>query len=107
MQVETDSVFLNSAQNKPERIKVRIGMLIQSYVSHPEQSIAEAIAKQITEILVDPDCINDIEQRCLYRQLEMHWRCLAWINSALYSNEVSHSCPDSGEYRFQRYQLVR
>jgi translation initiation factor 2 gamma subunit (eIF-2gamma) len=99
MEAETDSVFSVSVQTKPEQIKVKIGFLIRLYVSYPESIIAEAVAKQIGEMLVDPDCIDDIEQRCLYRQLEMHWRCLGWINS--------HCSTESSQTKIFDSQIVR
>ncbi len=33
-------------------------------------------------MLACPKYINDVEERCLYRKLEMHWRSLAWVGNA-------------------------
>ena len=73
-------VFSVSQYEKPKQIKVKIRKLIQLYLKDPDLLIAEAVAKHIAAMLAHPKYINDVEQRCLFRQLEMHWRCLAWIS---------------------------
>ncbi len=74
-------VFSVSAHEKPEHIKIKIRMLIRLYLKDQNPFIADAVAKHIAAILAYPRYINDIEQRCRLRQLEMHWRGLAWIDS--------------------------
>lgn len=74
-------VFSVSESDKPENIQKRIALLIKLYAKHPDSMLAEAVVKHIVVILAKPGCISDIKQRCLFRQLEMHWRCLAWISN--------------------------
>ncbi len=73
-------LFLVARADKPEKIKVKIGMLTRLYLKHPDGFIAKAIENHIAALLVCPKYINDIEQRCQLRRLEKHWRCLAWID---------------------------
>lgn len=72
-------IFSVSQSDKPEQIKEKIRMLIQLYIQDPNSFTADAVANHIAAILHRPKYINNIEQRCLFRQLEKHWRCLAWI----------------------------
>ena len=45
MKAENDLVSSVSAQKQPEQTKMKIGLLIQLYVSHSEPFVAEAVAK--------------------------------------------------------------
>ena len=74
-------VFSVSESDKSEQIKDRIALLIKLYVKHPNHMLAEAVVKDIVVILTNLDHIKDIKQRCLFRQLEMHWRCLYWLEN--------------------------
>lgn len=74
-------VFAVSQYDKPEQIKLKIKMLIQLYAQQPNTIIAQSVAKNVTAILAHHKYINDKEQRCQLRKLEMHWRRLAWISS--------------------------
>lgn len=71
-------VFSVSQYDKPEQIKVKIRMLIVLYLKAPNLLIADAVVKHIAAMPAHPNYIIDIEQRCLFRRLEMHWRCLVW-----------------------------
>ncbi len=73
-------LFSASESDNSEKIKDRIALLIKLYAKHPESMLAEAVVQHIVVILAKPDGIREIEQRCLFRQLEMHWRSLVWIN---------------------------
>lgn len=73
-------VFSISQHDTPEQIKVKIRMLIQLYLKGPDLFVAKAVAKHIAAMLAHPGYITDVEQRCLFRKMEMHWRCLAWIS---------------------------
>ncbi len=72
-------VFSVSQFDKPEQIKEKIRMLIQLYVKDPTPFIAEAVSTHITALLDYPNYFNDAEERCQFRKLEKHWRCLAWL----------------------------
>ncbi len=74
-------VFSVSQYDKPEQIKVKISLLIQLYLKDPNPLIAKAVVKHIAALLAYPKSIDNIEQRCLFRQLEMHWRSLAWLGN--------------------------
>lgn len=74
-------VFSVSESDKPEDIQKRISLLIKLHAMQPDPMLAEAVVNHIVAILAKPGCISDIKQRCLFRQLEMHWRCLAWISN--------------------------
>ncbi len=73
-------LFSVSESDNPEQLSDRIKMLIRLYLNDPNQIIADAVVKHITGILAHPGYIQDIEQRCQLRQLEMHWRCLTWLD---------------------------
>jgi len=75
-------VFSVFQYDKPGQIKVKIKMLIQLYIQEPNPMIAESVAKHVAAILAYPKYIDDSEQRCQLRKLEMHWRCLAWIGNS-------------------------
>ncbi len=74
-------VFSISKKNKPEQIKVRIGLLIRLYIIKQHPIIAQAIVDHINAILAHPKFVHTIEQRCLYLRLAAHWHCLAWITN--------------------------
>ena len=74
-------LFSVSQSDKPEQVKVKIRMLILLYIKDPGPFTAQAVVTHTKALLAYPKYIEDIEQRCQLRKLEMHWRCLAWINS--------------------------
>lgn len=78
-------IFSVSLNDKPEQIRVKIKLLIRLYLKDPNQFIAKSVATHIAAMLADPKYISDAEQRCLFRKLEMHWRCLAWVGNAAIS----------------------
>jgi len=78
-------LFSVSQSDKPEQVKVKIRMLIRLYIKHPGPFIAQAVVTHIKALLAYPKYIEEIEQRCQLRKLEMHWRCLAWINSSAHN----------------------
>ena len=67
--------------DKPEQVKLKIRMLIELYIKDPSPFIAHAVVDHITALLAYPKYIDDVEQRCQLRKLEMHWRCLLWVSS--------------------------
>lgn len=71
-------LFLVSQSDKPEQLKVKIKLLTLLYIREPVSYTAEAVAKHIAAILTYPNYIEDFEQRCQLRKLQMHWYCLAW-----------------------------
>ncbi len=64
---------------RPGQIGARLGVFIQMYLHQRSESLANAVADHIHALLVHPDFDVPLEQRCAFRQLEMHWRCLAWL----------------------------
>jgi hypothetical protein len=75
-------LFSVSQSDTPEQIKLKIRMLTRLYLKDPYPYIAEGVVKHIAAILAYPKYIDDIEQRCKLRTLEVHWRCLAWIGNS-------------------------
>lgn len=73
--------FSISEFDKPGQVKLKVRMLIQLYVKDPSPFIAQAVVEHIATLLAYPKYIDDIEQRCQFRKLEMHWRCLCWITT--------------------------
>jgi hypothetical protein len=85
-------VFSVSQYDKPDQIKVKIRMLIQLYLKDPNSFTADAVANHIAAMLAYPKYINDVEQRCLFRKMEKHWHCLAWIeNTPVFSKNKKTS----------------
>lgn len=74
--------FSTSKSDNPEQIKLKIRMLIKLYAKDPSPFIAHAVIDHINALLAYPKYINDLEQRCQLRKLEMHWRCLLWFDSS-------------------------
>ncbi|OQK17004.1 hypothetical protein AU255_03640 [Methyloprofundus sedimenti] len=72
-------IFAISANDSPEQIAIRTGMLIRLYLQDKNQFVAEAIVEHINAILSFPGFISDIQQRCTLRRLSAHWKCIAWI----------------------------
>lgn len=75
-------LFSVSQFDKPEQIKVKIRMLTRLYLKEPCPFTAEAVATHVRAILASPKYIDSPEQRCQLRKLEMHWRCLAWVDTS-------------------------
>lgn len=96
-------LFSVSQYEKPEKIKQKTRMLILLYLKHPNSLIAEAIAKHIAAMLAQPKYINDIEQRCLFRKLEKHWQCIAWVDKPTI---ISKTKPTT-LINFQQNQLIQ
>lgn len=61
------------------QIGVRLGVFIQLYFHQRSGLLAKAVADHIHALLVHPDFDVPIEQRCAFRRLEAHWRCLALL----------------------------
>lgn len=76
-------LFSVSQLDKSEQIKIKTGMLIRLYIKDPSPFIAHAVTTHISTLLAHPKYIANIEQRCQLRKLQIHWRCLAWVNSPL------------------------
>ncbi|MCF6204753.1 MAG: hypothetical protein L3J59_13975 [Methylococcaceae bacterium] len=74
-------IFSVSLNDKPEKIRIKIKLLIRLYLKDPNQLVAKSVATHIAAMLADPEYIKDAKQRCLFRKLEMHWRCLAWVGN--------------------------
>lgn len=74
-------LFSVSQDDNPELLKEKTRILIRLYLKDPNAHIAGAVAKHMTAILAHPEFSAATEHRCLFRHLEMHWRCLAWIDS--------------------------
>ncbi len=72
-------LFGITEQEKPEKIEMRIKLLIRLYISQHEQDVAKAVVVHINAILAHPKYIEDGETRCQYRRLAEHWRGLAWV----------------------------
>jgi len=77
--------FSVSQSDKPEQVKVKINMLIRLYIKDTGPYTARAVVTHIKALLAYPKYIEEIEQRCQLRKLEMHWRCLAWVNSSAHN----------------------
>jgi hypothetical protein len=75
-------LFSVSQPDKPELLKIKIRMLTRLYLKDTCPFTAEAVARHVSALLACPKYINNAEQRCQLRKLEMHWRCLAWIGSS-------------------------
>lgn len=90
-------LFSLSQHDNPERIKIKIRMLIQLYLKDPCPFIADAVVKHITTLLAAPKYINDAGQRCQYRKLELHWRYLAWIGETEKKKKIT--------VKFERFRL--
>jgi len=76
------TIFSVSQSDKPEQIKVKLSMLVRLYITDPSPHLAQLVVTHIRAVLAYPKYIDDIEQRCQLRKLEMHWRCLASISSS-------------------------
>lgn len=68
-------VFPNA---NPQQLKTKIKILTTLYVESNVPTIADALVNHICALLAHASCTESSEQRCLYRTLEMHWRCVAW-----------------------------
>jgi len=75
------TIFSVSQSDKPEQIKEKISMLVRLYITDPSPYIAQSVVTHIRAVLASPKYIDDIDQRCQLRKLEMHWCCLASISS--------------------------
>ncbi len=95
-------VFSVSESVKPEAIQKRLALLIKLYAKHPDPMLAEAVVKHIVVILAKPGCISDIKQRCLFRQLEMHWRCLTWISNISIQKPKHNTEPVSLQLKMEK-----
>lgn len=77
----------------PGRIGVRLGLLIELYLHRRSERLAKSIADSITALLVHPDFDVSLEQRCVFRHMETHWRCLAWLgDQPMASDKQIDSC---------------
>ncbi len=95
-------VFSVSLNDKPEKIRVKIKLLIRLYLKDPDQFIAKSVATHIAAMLADPGYISDAGQRCMFRKLEMHWRCLAWVgNEAISQRKYQLMEPKSLSLRLE------
>lgn len=74
-------LFSTSQYDKPEQIRLKIRMLIRLYIKDPGTFTAQAVVNHIAALLAYPKYVTTTEERCLLKKLEMHWRCLAWINN--------------------------
>jgi len=75
-------LFSVSQSDTPELIKVKIRMLIRLYIKDPGPFTSQAIVTHIAALLAYPKYINDASYRCQLRKMELHWRCLSWINAS-------------------------
>jgi len=71
-------IFSVSSQDQPEHLQMKIKLFIRLYSRHQAAMIADAIVQHLCALLAHNDFNDGATQRCLYRALEMHWRCLAW-----------------------------
>jgi hypothetical protein len=64
---------------RPGQIGARLGVFIRMYFHQRSGLLAKVVADHIEALLVHPDFDVPFEQRCAFRRLEAHWRCLAWL----------------------------
>lgn|GEM_PF-5887770 len=62
------------------QIGARLGVFIRMYCHHGSGSLAKTVADHIEALLIHPDFDVPFEQRCAFRHLQAHWRCLAWLD---------------------------
>lgn len=79
----------------PNQIEVRLGLLIQLYFHRRSECLAKSIAAAIGDLLAHPDFDVPFEQRCAFRHLEMHWRCLAWLGNHAKTTDTSIDLVDT------------
>lgn len=70
------------ALRTPQAIKTRLESLIRNYLRSPSSPAASAVAQCLDALCAHPDYVIPEVERCDYRRLARHWRCLAWINQA-------------------------
>ena len=71
-------VFTVSTKDQPKRLKMKLRMFIRLYSRNQSSIIADAVVMHICALLAHSNFNEGAEQRCQYKALEMHWRCLAW-----------------------------
>jgi hypothetical protein len=97
MSPEPKSLVTICRHDKPEQIERKISMLIRIYLDNHNPIIAQGVVEHINAILAHPGFIVDAGQRCRFRQLAAHWRCLAWIyNDATDTSQQAGLHLDSG-----------
>jgi len=71
-------IFTVSGKEKTTELLMKIRMFIRLYSRHQAVYIADAVVNHICALLAHTHFNESAEERCQYRALEMHWRCLAW-----------------------------
>jgi len=54
-----------------------LGRLIRRHVQRPSQNLASAVVRRLEALYLHPDDDGNAAQRCAYRRLAHHWRCLS------------------------------
>lgn len=67
----------------PQEIETQIGMLIRKYCRQRSAALALAVTHYLEALCAHPDYAIAESDRCGYRRLARHWRCLAWLEEPL------------------------
>lgn len=74
-------LFSPLVQIKPESLEQRLGTLMRRYLRTRSPALARLVVRHIEALCAHPGYHATPEQRCVYRKMAAHWRCLAARNT--------------------------